>query len=64
MYSVILKGIRPSKCAKMVYDPEARTYYRGLRETLFYTKGQAEKVVKEAPEHIRPHLYIGETMIL
>lgn len=64
MYGIILKGTRPSKCAKVVYDPEARAYYKSLKKTLFPTREQAEKAVKEAPNHVKPHLYIGETMAL
>lgn len=64
MYSIVMKGQRPTKYAKMVYDAEARAYYKGMQEHLFPTKEKARAEVDKMPTHIQQHMMVCETMIL
>lgn len=64
MYSIVMKGQRPAKCAKMAYDAEARAYYREMKQHLFRTKEKAREEIDKMPAHIQQHMMICETMIL
>lgn len=64
MYSIVVKGYRPTKFAKMVYDAEAKAYCKGMKEHLFRTKEKAQEEIDKMPSHIQQHMMICETMIL
>lgn len=64
MYSIVLKGYRPTKWAKLVYDAEARSYYKAMKNHTFDTEEKAKEEVGKMPAPIQQHMMICETMIL
>lgn len=67
MYSIILKRINTGKYSRARYDETARLWYRENSravEKLHSTKDAAQNVINAAPENVRPHLYVAETMVL